>query len=131
MSTAVARAVLGMARSLERLAGFEGTYSRANGEEVTAKGTVVLREYEVLDDDGTVTRVKSFDWLFCISDLSGVLPKSGDRFYVADFTEYGVPGQFDANFEAMPIGKRPCFEPHDSQGEVIVVHMKKIETSDA
>jgi hypothetical protein len=115
-----------MARTLERMAGFAGEYRRAGGNNSYTTATLTERMYEVIDDDGVVTRTKSFDWLFRVGELEGTLPKPGDQWFVSDFNDIATPMNPDALFEAMPVGNRPCYEPHDSQGELIVVHTKQV-----
>ena len=82
MSTAIARAALGMAHSLERLAGVEGVYARGETESEPIVGVPVQHEYEVIDDEtGLPTKVISYDWTFIASELQiadePVTPRKG------------------------------------------------------
>ena len=59
MSTAIARAAVGMAQSLQRLAGVEGVYARGDDESESITGVPTQHEYEVIDDQtGLPTKVK-------------------------------------------------------------------------
>jgi len=124
----LASAIQGMASTLARAAGYPGTYDRYSGGSVDARGIVVERDYEVIDDEGIVTLVKSFDWIFRTEELARLLPpKPRDRFRP---DSYGLPereGQdLQECYEAMTIGKKPCYEPHDAHGVMVVVHMQRI-----
>jgi hypothetical protein len=124
--TILGQAVLGLARTLGRMAGHEGQYDRKGVGSLPLRATVTARDYELIDDDGVVTRVQSHDWLVVADDLIDLYPpQPGDRFTVEEFR----PDQPVALFELMPLGKRPCFEPHDSQGETVVLHTKRVNSA--
>ena len=123
MSTAIARAAVGMAHSLQRLAGVEGTYARGGDESDPITGVPVQHEYEVIDDEsGLPTKVLSYDWTFVASELAidGNLltPPKGDRWKPA------IEGN-EETYEVLPIGKRPCWERADTSGVLILVHTKR------
>jgi hypothetical protein len=46
-------------------------------------GTVVQHQYEVVENDGSVTLILAYDWTFAAADLviagSPIKPRSGDR----------------------------------------------------
>lgn len=122
-----------LAATLEQGVALYGTYSSVDGGEYPMRGTPVEREYEVIDDDGTLTTVKSTDWIFRASDLAAAAqsseparPQPGDVWQPADDATDQEQQDYQAVFEAMLLGNRPCFEPHDSAGVLIVVHMKKV-----
>ena len=116
-----------LAASIMSLASVSGTYTSISGESAETSGSVVLRDYEVFDDDGALTQVTSSDWLFRASDLTGLLPpKPGDVWAVTDDTVSQDHPDYSATYEAMLLGKRPCFEPHDASGVLIVVHTKRV-----
>ena len=124
MSTAIARAANGMARSLERLAGIEGTYARGRCESEPIRGVPVQHEYEVIDDEtGLPTRVISYDWRFIAAELvladEPVTPRAGDCWTMN-------MGGCEETYEVMPIGKRPCFERADASGVLLLIHTKRI-----
>jgi len=124
VSTAVARAALGMAQSLKRLAGLAGVYARGATESDPIIGVPTQHEYEVEDDEtGLPTRVISYDWTFAASELvlggNVITPRSGDRWKPI------IEGAEEL-YEVLPIGKRPCFERHDAAGILLVVHTKKL-----
>jgi hypothetical protein len=82
-----------------------------------------MHEYEVLDEDGIPMRVLSHDWTFVASDLvlngQPIEPRPGDRIVeIVDGEEFP--------FEVMPIEKKPCFEPLDVSGRLILVHTKRV-----
>jgi hypothetical protein len=92
------------------------------------RGTHTVRTYELIDDDGVVTQVQSHDWLVVTEDLADFYPpQAGDQFTVSEFES--LPGQPVARFELVPLGKRPCFTPHDSQGQTIVLHSQRVKSA--
>ncbi len=124
MSTALARAALGMAHALEQLAGIEGVYARGSNESEPIRGVPVLHEYEVIDDETSLpTRVISYDWRFVAAELligsEPVTPRAGDRWTIN-------MGGVEEVYEVMPIGKRPCFERADASGVLLLIHTKKV-----
>jgi hypothetical protein len=124
VSTAVARAALGMAQSLKRLAGLEGVYARGATESDPITGLPTQHEYEVVDDEtGLPTKVLSYDWRFVAAELllDGVpiTPRKGDRWKP---TLEGV----EEIYEVLPLGKRPCFVRADTSGVLLLVHTKKV-----
>ena len=124
MSTAIARAALGMAQSLKRLAGLEGVYARGATESEPITGVPTQHQYEVVDGEtGLPTSVISYDWTFTAADLvvagSPMKPRSGDR---VKETLNGEP----IEFEVLPIGKLPCSEWLDTSGVLLLVHTKKV-----
>jgi hypothetical protein len=123
VTTAVARAALGMSRSLERLAGIEGVYARGNCASEPIRGVPVTHEYEVIDEETALpTKVISYDWRFVATELvvgnEPVTPRVGDRWTVS------IAGVENV-YEVLPIGKRPCFERVDSSGVILLVHTKR------
>lgn len=120
--TPLANAVNGLAATLQRMASVAGSYYSVHDITAAIRGTLVTRDYEILDDDGVLTQLKSADWLFQTADLVGIMPpQPGDEWVVTDF-QSGEP----ATYHAMLLGKRPCFEAHDSTEILTVVHMKKV-----
>ena len=123
MSTAIARAAIGMAHSLERLAGIEGVYARGNDESDPIRGVPVQHEYEVIDDEtGLPTKVISYDWRFVAAELlianEPVTPRKGDLWKP-------TIGGVQETYEVLPIGKRPCFERADTSGVLLLIHTKR------
>jgi hypothetical protein len=128
--TAVTDAIKTMAGSLQGMAGLRGDYSRYGGSSKgMIHGVLTERDYQVMDEQGIVTNVKSHDWLFTAEDLGRLMPPMpGDRWKVNTF--YGMYGaqqdDLELPYEAMEIGNKPCFESHDGQGVMVVVHMKRV-----
>lgn len=123
MSTAIARAAVGMAHSLERLAGIEGVYARGSCQSEPIRGVPVQHEYEVIDEEtGLPTRVISYDWRFVAAELAlanePVTPRAGDRWSIN-------MNEVEEVYEVMPIGKRPCFERADASGVLLLIHTKR------
>jgi len=123
VSTAIARAAVGMAHSLERLAGIEGVYARGTDESEPILGVPVQHEYEVIDEEtGLPTRVISYDWRFVAAELvladEPVTPRKGDRW------KANIGGDEEI-YEVMPIAKRPCFERADASGVLLLIHTKR------
>ena len=123
MSTAIARAAVGMAHALERLAGIEGVYARGSQESEPIRGVPVQHEYEVIDDEtGLPMRVISYDWRFIAAELlianEPVTPRKGDLWKP-------TIGGVQEIYEVLPIGKRPCFERADTSGVLLLIHTKR------
>lgn len=123
MSTAIARAAVGMAHSLERLAGIEGVYARGSCDSEPIRGVPVQHEYEVIDEEtGLPTRVISYDWRFVAAELvlanELVTPRAGDRWTIN-------MGGVEEVYELVPVGKRPCFERADASGVLLLIHTKR------
>ena len=123
-------AVKSLAASIQSLASYYGTYSSISGSSWQMRGTVIEREYEVLDDDGSLTTVKSTDWLFLNSDLrdggQGATPQPGDTWEPDDYAIDQDSPDYQATYEAMLLGNKPCFQPHDDSGVLTIVHMKRV-----
>ena len=124
MSTAIARAAVGMAHSLNRLAGIEGTYARGRCGSEPIRGVPVQHEYEVIDEaSGLPTRVISYDWRFVAAELrlgnELVTPRTGDCWTT-------TIGGCEETYEVMPLGKRPCFERADASGVLLLIHTKRV-----
>lgn len=88
-------------------------------------GTVVLAEltatrseaiYQVPTDEGFLQEVLMHDWQITAADLGNVTLKNGTRFVDGDGAEYDV----------LPVGQRPAFEPMDASGILLMVHTKKV-----
>lgn len=126
--TPLVQAIQGMASSLERLAGYRGSYSRYGGDSETIHGVLLQREYEIMDDEGVVTLFKSFDWLFRVEQLGDLFPpKPGDDWFPDG---YGQTEQQENDlrwhFIARTIGKNPCYTLHDPQGLMVIVHTDRV-----
>jgi hypothetical protein len=111
-----------LGEQLEAAAGRLVTYSR---RQVCAQvtGWPAAHEYEVLNEDGIPLRVLSIDWTFRSSGLlldgQRVEPRTGD------VIEECIDGE-EFRYEAMPLGKKPCFEWLDTSGRLLLVHTKRI-----
>lgn len=81
--------------------------------------TVQNHDYEITDLQGLPSLVKSYDWTFVAGDLGDLNIRTGDV-----LTE--MVGSVEVQYEAMPIGKRPCVEDLDSSGVLLTVHTKKV-----
>ena len=108
---------------LKESAGRQVTYARGAQESDPITGTVAQHQYEVVENDGSVTTVLAYDWSFTAADLviagSPIKPRSGDRI------KETLNG--DAiEFEVLPIGKLPCSEWLDTSGILLLVHTKKV-----
>ena len=108
---------------LKESAGRQVTYARGVQQSNPITGTVAKHEYEVVENDGSVTLVLAYDWTFTAGDLviagSTVKPRSGDRI------KETLNGEA-IEFEVLPIGKLPCSEWLDTSGVLLLVHTKKV-----
>lgn len=82
---------------------------------------VPLEQTHVVDDgEGGFTRVKFNDWL--------VRPESiGCNEPIAGMTLTETIGSEKYVYEAVSVGKRPCFEWHDSVRSQYLIHTQRIE----
>ena len=113
-----------LAEQLQTHAGRDVVLRRQGQVSTELTGTVVLHEYDVVDDQtGVVFTVLSYDWVFTASEyrLGGVAvaPLPYDRL------EETLAGSSIA-FEVMGLGKKPCWEWFDSSGIMLLVHSKKV-----
>lgn len=125
----LANAVNTLAATLTGAAAYSGDYQRYGGGSARIRASLVVRDYEVQDEEGLVTQVRSYDWLFRVEDIKSFMPPiPGDRWNVRDYQLIGEQDEDleEVPFEAMNIGTRPCFEPHDAQGIMVIVHTKKV-----
>ncbi len=115
-----ANAIAGFAGSLNQLAGEPVNLLRAGAQMLGPVSAVPdLVNYEVIDEQGMLTSVASYDWLFTATDLAGLPspPRTGDRIAAT---------VGDAQYEVMPIGQKPCAEPAEPDGILLVVHTKRV-----
>jgi hypothetical protein len=121
MATRFETAIARLATRLESRDGRAVEYQQ--GTTIRLSGLIAVpmdEEYLVNDEDGVVTKIQVNDWLFKPSILANVEPRSGDRISLfRDDTEH--------IYEVQPVGNRPCCEPHDNAGAMVVVHTKKIQ----
>ncbi len=108
---------------LKESAGRQVTYARGAGESEPITGTVVQHQYEVVENDGSITLILAYDWTFTASDVvvagSPIKPRAGDRI------KETLNGEA-IEFEVLPIGKMPCSEWLDTSGILLLVHTKKV-----
>jgi len=114
----------GVAFLANRLKGFAGTDvvirrgARVSG---VISGTLSLSSHEVIDEQtGIPTWKKSSDWVFTKIDL--VIAGSIIMLRPGDLIETVVGAR---RFEVAPIANRPAVEPHDAQGQMVVVHTQE------
>lgn len=95
---------------------------------LTQGGTVItdlqapvsMEEHDVVDDEGFLTKAASIDWTIVVADLDGLELRAG-----AIISER--VGCVTKNYEAMPLGRdRPCVEPKDNSGVMIILHTKEV-----
>lgn len=121
--SALTQATLCLSSTLKRLAGEAAEYTR--GSSLSIPLTVVhdMQTYEVITDEALPERIIAHDFLIAALDLvngtDAVVPRPGDRVTVTIAEQECV-------YEAMPLGNKPCFEPADPDGVMLVVHTKKV-----
>lgn len=82
---------------------------------VTA-ASVLRQEHEVMDREGFMTRIESFDWTLVTADLEGLSIRAGAELSEADGSKY----------EVMPLGDMPPVVPSDTSNLLQIVHTKKV-----
>ena len=118
MPTLIDRGAAWLGTKLKDAAGVDVVYVRGSSESEPITGTVARYDYEVMQDDGAILLVTSYDWTFTTSDLPHT-PRSGDRLRA---TLNGVASEF----EVAPIGKLPCQQRLDAAGILTLAHTKKV-----
>jgi hypothetical protein len=106
-----------LAGQLADHAGRSVTFLRGVTESEPVVGTAVQQDYELLVE-GMVTVFTLWDWTFATANLPWTL-RAGDRLKA---TLLGS----EAQFEVLPIGKRPCSELLDTSGLMTLVHTKRV-----
>ena len=123
MSNMLQDAAVWLGDRLKESVGRQVTYARGVQESDPITGTVVQHQYEVIENDSSVTLLMAYDWTFSAADLviagSPIKPRPGDRIKE---TLNGEP----IEFEVLPIGKLPCSEWLDTSGVLLLVHSKKV-----
>ena len=123
MSNLLQDAAVWLGDRLKESAGRQVIYARGAQSSDPITGTVVQQQYEVIENDGSVTLVMAYDWTFTAADLaiggSPIKPRSGDR--IAETLNGDA-----IEFEVLPIGKLPCSEWLDTSGILLLVHTKKV-----
>ena len=107
------------------VAGRTVRYERG-GETLVAElaGVCAMIEYEVIDTDGVMTSLTSFDWTFEASDMevNGAIvePARGDRIIE-------TINSTEVSYEPLPLGTKPASESLDTSGVILLVHTKKVK----
>lgn len=86
------------------------------GAGITA--SVAFHEYQLANEDGSVTVAPVYDWTFTTADLSVTL-RDGD-----EISE--VLNNVTCRYEVLPIGSSSSVTPADSSGVLVTVHTKKV-----
>jgi len=121
MPTRFETSIARLSTRLESQDGRAIEYQQGTGIRLSGLVAVPMdEEYEVMADDGVMTKIQVNDWIIQRSTLASVKPQSGDR--ISFFR-----GDVEQVYEVQPIGNRPCCEPHDNAGVMSVVHTKKIK----
>ena len=123
MSNLLQDAAVWLGDRLKESVGRQVTYARGAQESDPITGTVVQHQYEVVENDSSITLIIAYDWTFSAADLvvagSPIKPRPGDRI------KESLNGEA-IEFEVLPIGKLPCSEWLDTSGILLLVHTKKV-----
>lgn len=92
---------------------------RGGLEVATLTGTVSQQVHDIVDDEGLLTQVTSFDWTFTAEDFGELTLRAGDQLVE---TLNGVT----ATYEALPLGDKPAVEPLDTSGVMLLVHTRRV-----
>lgn len=118
-SNLMQRSATWLGSKLQDAAGTTVTYRRAD-KSISVTATHALAEHDIIDTEGFATKVKSHDWTFTAAELllfaEQLTPRPGDRIEAGDDV-----------YEVLPLDdKKPCVEPLDADGILVVVHTKKV-----
>ncbi|WP_254512858.1 hypothetical protein [Anatilimnocola floriformis] len=113
-------AVGALAATLRLAAGTSLVIRRGGERSEPIIGTLTVTSYDVLDEETNLPlRVNSSDWVIEKSLIvvggKSIELRPGDELLAGS-----------RRFEVFPIPKRPCVEPHDASGLMVVVHSKEI-----
>lgn len=114
-------AVSHLAPTLKGNIGRSVSYRRANGTPVTLTATPTRHLYEVLQGDGALTQIESWDWIITAADLAAI----GDPIPGDEIAE--TINDVATVYEVFEIGIKPCFEWSDTAGILWVIHSTKTE----
>lgn len=114
------RAIAAHSAALQRVAGYPVVIKRGPRTSESITGVLSSSTHEVFDEAEQIpTKVKFSDWLFTKSELilagKTLTPLPGDLIVATIRT-------VERTFKVVPIEKRPCVEPHDHSGLMVVVH---------
>lgn len=118
------RAIAAHSAALQRVAGYDVVIKRGVRSTETIVGVLSSSTHEVFDEaEQIATKVKFSDWLFTKSELvlngKALTPLPGDLIVT-------TIREVERTFRVVPIERRPCFEPHDHSGLMVVVHTIEI-----
>lgn len=107
----------------EGVAGRTVRYVRRGRSIANLQCSVAMQDYEVLQEDGSLTLVKSFDYTITAALLvlegETIEPREGDLIVET------IAGA-ERTFEVVTIGNKPCFEWQDTAGILLLVHTQRI-----
>jgi hypothetical protein len=110
-----------LAGELQAFASRAVTYRRGGLVSSPIAAVPAQQMYEVIDEEGFATSVQYFDWSIPASDLilgaARIEPRPGDRI-------------IDGNvaYDVLPVGKRPCAEPLDPAGILLLLHTRRVSS---
>jgi hypothetical protein len=110
-----------LAGELQAFASRAVTYRRGGLVSSPIAAIPAQQMYEVIDEDGFATSVQYFDWSIPAVDLvlgnARIEPRQGDRI-------------IDGNvaYDVLPVGKRPCVEPIDPAGILLLLHTRRVNS---
>jgi hypothetical protein len=110
-----------LAGELQAFASRAVTYRRGGLVSSPIAAIPAQQMYEVEGEDGFATSVQYFDWSIPAADLvlSGarIEPRAGDRITDGSVT-----------YDVLPVGKRPCVEPIDPAGILLLLHTRRVNS---
>lgn len=117
------RAIAAHAKSLQQHSGYEVIIVRGPRRSEEIRAVLSSSTHNVYDEmTGIPTKVQFSDWLFTKSEV--IVAGKAFEFLAGDIITATILG-VSRTFEVMPIAKRPCVEPHDASGLMIVVHTQE------
>jgi hypothetical protein len=121
MPNAIDMAVAALAHSLQLAANTSLRIRRGGEKSEAINATLTIATYEVLDEElGFPIRVQSSDWVI----LKSLIAINGASIELRPGDELLTLA--GGRYEVMPLGKRPCVEPHDAAGALVIVHTKDL-----
>jgi hypothetical protein len=117
------RAIAAHAKSLQQHSGYDVVIIRGPRKSSAIRAVLSSSVHNVYDEiTGIPTKIQSSDWIFTKSEV--IVGGKAIELLAGDIITATILG-VSRTFEVFPIAKRPCVEPHDASGLMIVVHTQE------
>lgn len=124
MPNMLSRAVNALSRSLQRAAGWRIEIRRGGVVYASGiKGVLTMKQYQAFDSDMLPWKKTVADWIVPRAAITKTI-EAGDQIIVSGHPENDTT-VIGRAFTVQPLGNRPCVEPHDDYGVMLVIHTEE------